>query len=77
MEDSETVKCLLGKKVHVHRYTPVGWDRGGVAQRDSLTLWWFKSLTGSISSWFPLANHLALPGSESLLGCPAGMAWFH
>ena len=27
-----------------------------------------KRLYGAISSGFPLANHLALPGSESMLG---------
>ena len=27
-----------------------------------------KSLYGAISSGFPLANHLALPDSESMLG---------
>ena len=39
----------------------MGWFRETVS-----LLQWFKSLTWSTSSWFPLANHLALPGSESL-----------
>ena len=30
--------------------------------------WWFKSLIWGISSRFPLANHLALPDSESISG---------
>ena len=30
--------------------------------------WHFKSLTWGLSSGFPLANHLALPESESVFG---------
>ena len=37
------------------------------AQRERLVpLQWFESLLWGISSGFPLANHLALPGSESI-----------
>ena len=34
--------------------------------------WQFKSLIWGISSRFPLANHLALPGSESVFGITQG-----
>ena len=46
-----------------HRWGGIvmGWLRETVS-----LLRWFKSLTWSTSSLFPLANHLALPGSESL-----------
>ena len=37
-----------------------------VAQR-VVQSWYFKSLIWGISSRFPLANHLALPGSGSVL----------
>lgn len=30
--------------------------------------WQLKSLTGGISSAFPLANHFVVPGSQSILG---------
>ena len=30
--------------------------------------WQLKSLTGGISSAFPLANHFDLPGSQSIFG---------
>ena len=38
---------------------------GGLRERGT-PLWQFESLIWGISSWFPLAGHLALPGSEPI-----------
>ena len=53
------VMCLLGgKRVHADRHT-------GRLRETEL---WFELLLWGASAGFPLANHLALPGSESVLG---------
>ena len=55
------VQCLLGgKMVPMSRLTRAD------SEREQRPWWWFESLTQGISSRFPLANHLALPGSESV-----------
>ena len=60
------MKSLLGgKRVHVDRHM------GGLRER-LVPLWWFESLIWGISSRFPMANHLALPGSESIFGLSQG-----
>ena len=41
-----------------------------------VSLWWFESLTQGISSRFPLANHLGLPGSESVFSLSQDCARF-
>ena len=56
--DSETVKCLLGGK----RVQCMWIDTRADSERIA------PSLTWGISSWFPLANHFDLPGSESEFG---------
>ena len=56
------VKCLLGgKRVHVDRHM-------GRLRERATPSWLFESLLWSISSGFPLANHLVLAGSESTFG---------
>ena len=48
-------------------------DRHTGELRERVTLLWeFESLIQAISSMFPLANHLALPGSESVFGISQG-----
>ena len=60
------VKCLLGEKsIHVDRHT------GGLRERVTHS-WQFESLLWGISSRFPLTNHVALPGSESIFGISQG-----
>ena len=41
--------------------------KGGLRER-VVPSWYFESFIWVISSGFPLANHLALPGSESVFG---------
>ena len=50
---------LGGKRVRVNRLTQAGSERVAPS-------WKFESLIWGISARFPLANHLALPGSESV-----------
>ena len=58
------VKCLLGgKRVRVDRHT------GGLRVAPS---WSSESHLSGMSSGFPLANHLALPGSKSVIGVSQG-----
>ena len=61
------VKCLLGgETVRVDRHT-------GRLREKVVPSWEFESLLWGIPSRFPLANHLAFPGSESVFGisqCP-------
>ena len=44
----------------------------GVHRPQRVPLWWFESLLGDISSGFPLASHLASPGSKSVFGVSQG-----
>ena len=67
MESSETSEVFIRrKKVCVDRLTQVGSEK-------ELNLWGsLNHLYGDSSSGFPLANHLALPGSESIFGLTQG-----
>ena len=59
------VKCLLGGKkstVCVDRH------KGMLREAESCFGGSLKSLIWGTSSWFPLANHFDLPGSESVFG---------
>ena len=59
MESSETSKVFFrSKSVEV--------DRHRVNSERITPLWKFESLIRGISSGFPLANRLALPGSKSV-----------
>ena len=49
----------------VNRHTQAGSERVTPS-------WQFESLTWGISSGFPLANHVALPGSEFVFGLSQG-----
>ena len=64
-ESSEASKVLGGKGVHMDRHT------GGLRKRVTPS-WQSESLLRGISSRFPLTNHLALPGSESVFGLSQG-----
>ena len=44
----------------------------GVHRPQRVPSWWFESLLGDISSGFPLASHLASPGSKSVFGVSQG-----
>ena len=58
---------LIGrKKRYVWIHTQVD------SERDTLS-WWSEALTWDISSGFPLASHLALPGSESVCVLSQGL----
>ena len=66
MKSSETRKVFIGRKrsiVCVDRHTGALRERVPIAPS-----WQLKSLTGGISSAFPLANHFDLPGSQSIFG---------
>ena len=55
------VQWLLGgKMVRMSRLTRAD------SEKKQRPWWWFESLTQGISSRFPLADHLALPVSESI-----------
>lgn len=61
MESSETTEVFIRrKKVHVNRHTWAGFERE------------LRSLIWGTSPGFPLANHLALLGSESIFGITQG-----
>jgi len=61
VESSETSKVFFrSKSVEV--------DRHRVNSERITPLWKFESLIRGISSGFPLANRLALPGSEFISG---------
>ena len=62
MESSETRKRSTVR---------VGRHMGGLGERVTPS-WQFESLLWGIPSGFPLANHLALPGSESVFGLSQG-----
>ena len=64
-EGSET-KCLLGEKEYAWIDTRAGSERQS-GPDESLSHFY-----GGISPGFPLVNHLALPGSESILGLSLG-----
>ena len=61
------VECLLGGKGL--QYT---WIDVWLGSERATLLWSFESLLWRISSGFPLASHLALPGSEAILGISRG-----
>ena len=62
MESSETSNVFTRSRKSPCEYTHTGGLRGRVVPS-----WSFESLLWDISSGFPLASHLALPGSESYL----------
>ena len=62
---SETSKVFIRRKM-----STVGVDRHRQAHRVMPS--WFESLLGDVSSGFPLASHLASPGSKSVFGIARG-----
>ena len=66
---SEASKVFIRRKKRTVR---VDRHMGGLRERESRTLVAVESLLWGISSGFPLANHLALLGCESVFGLSQG-----
>ena len=68
MKSSETSKVFIRRKKGTYEQTHMG----GLRESRVVCSQQFTSLVWGISSGFPLANYLALPGSESVTGLSQG-----